>query len=145
MGFHPGDPGELVLLRENATPKISMLDAGYRSPLEGAVECVSDIPTVGKEMESALGALQSLKNCSDFPSLSRLVRAGDCTAIFVPIEKDETPSSARHSRGAATAPISRYQGNHVREKGLGLPLKVLLHLKAPGGRVVIRGGVARVP
>ena len=134
-----------MLLREDAAPKIAMLIASHQSPLESAGESVSDIPTVGKEMESALRAMQCMKDCCDFPPLCSLIRAGDGPAESVPIEEDETPSSAWPALGGTTASISRDQGDHVGDEGLGLPFEVLAHLRTSRGRVVIGGYIARVP
>ena len=68
-----------------ATPKITVLDTCDGSPLEGAVECISDIAVVGQQVQAALGALQSLKDRGDLPSLSGLVDPKDRTSIAIPI------------------------------------------------------------
>ena len=63
-----------------------------QSPLESAGENVSDISTVGEEVEPALCALECLEDCCDLPSLCGLAWPRDGAAVFVPTKKHEAPS-----------------------------------------------------
>ena len=88
LGFDPCDLGELVLLSKNASPEVAMLVTMDRSPLEGAVKSVRDIPTVGEEVNAASCGLNCLKDCCDLPSLGSLPGPQNGSMGPVSIEED---------------------------------------------------------
>ena len=122
-----------------------MLITSDHSPLESAVERVSDITTVGEEVEAAVCALEGLEDCCDLPSLGSLSWPRDGSIVSVPIEEHEAPSGAGTPWCSAASPIGRDQGDRVGEECLGLPVEVVIQLNTARGRVVIIRDIARVP
>ena len=88
MGLDPSDLGELVLLGKNASPEVAMLVTMDWSPLEGAVQCVRDMTTVGEEVNSTAGGLNCLKDRCDLPSLGGLPGPQNGSVGPVSIEED---------------------------------------------------------
>ena len=58
------------------------------SPLEGAVEGVRDLPTVGEEVNAASCALDGLIDGCDLPSLSGLPWPQNGSVGFISIEEN---------------------------------------------------------
>ena len=85
-------------------PKVAMLVTMEWSPLEGAVQCVRDIPTVGEEVNAASCGLNCLKDCCDLPSLGGLPGSQNGPVGPVSIEEDEPPSCTGPAASGAASP-----------------------------------------
>ena len=114
------------------------------SPLEGAVQCVRDIPTVGEEVNSTAGGLNCLKDCCDLPSLGGLPGSQNGPVGPVSIEEDEPPSCTGPAASGAASPVGCDQCDPVAVERLWLPVDVTLHLDTARPRVVVVGNIARV-
>ena len=72
VGLDPGDLVEFMAVRENDTPKITVLPRRHRLSPQKELEPIRNIATVGEDMETARGSAKGLNDCGDFSTLGSL-------------------------------------------------------------------------
>ena len=140
----PSDFHDFVDLREDSTPEISVVETDRGSPLEGALNGMTNILAVGDNMHTCLQALDRLKQGSDLASLSSLGRARHRPMGSDSMICGDSPTCTGSARGGTAPPVCRDDCDFVRDQILRVPPNGGLHLKAVGWRVVLGGDIASV-
>ena len=89
-----------------------MLDADRVSPLEGALEGLTNILAVGDNMDAHLETLNCFEEGCDLAALGSLGWAHDCSMIRDPLVGTETPTRSRTCCGSSTSTV-RGDNGHI--------------------------------
>ena len=122
-----------------------MLEASRGSPLEGALEGITNILAVGDHMQAGLQALDSLEQGGDLSSLSRLCRSRHRPMGRYSIICGYAPTCTGSALCGAASSVCRDDCDVVRDQILRVPPDEGLHLEASGSRIVIIRDIACVP
>ena len=103
----PCDPFELVTMRDDDGPKVTMLPLGHRLGMQKYLTAVRHIPAVRKYMNSAWGSDQSMSGRGHLSSLGSLPRAAHRPFRTKDgVIRVDAPACAGSAWGVPTPPVS---------------------------------------